>query len=73
MGECIVAITSKYLYVYSYGDTFRVSHDKITSISKNYDGVKVFKDGVKSKPITINHIDNWFVYHLLKNAKNWDM
>lgn len=72
MGRGPLGVTSRHLYFQGTGAALRVRHDKIISMSLYDDGVVLYPDGARAKPLTILTYDAWFLINCLSNAKNWE-
>lgn len=72
MGRGPLAVTNRHLYFQGDGAALRIRHDKIISMNLYDDGVVIYPDGARAKPLTILTYDAWFLINCLSNAKNWE-
>lgn len=71
LGYGPLAVTSRHLYFQGTGAAVRIRHDKIISMRPYDDGVTIYPDGIRAKPLTIMTNDAWFLINCLSNAQNW--
>lgn len=67
LGTGIVALTSKHIYFGGRQTSFKVPYSKIVSLNTYSDGIRIQKDGVRSKPQFFKGIDSWFASNLITN------
>lgn len=65
MGMGVVIITTRAIYFVSESCTMKILIPKIISMEPYSDGIKLYRDGVRSHPVTFVGLDPWFIMNLL--------
>ena len=70
MGQGTVALTTKHFYFGNEETSFKIPYRKIVALKTYSDGIRIQKEGVRSKPQIFKGLDGWFASNAISHLNS---